>query len=179
MGRASVRHGRSPFPVLETPRLLLRPPRLSDAPGLLAFLGDPLAMRFTQARSSLRDCRRYLAAHERQRARVGCAPWTVLDKAEGRIIGFGGLYEDPFDPGWGIEVAYFFHPTHWGRGYAGELVEACLDLARDELDLATLWAFAHEDNRASVRVLERAGFTRRRFVPALERWLFGRDLSRP
>ncbi len=58
---------------LETARLLLRPPRLTDAAALFDFLGDTTAMRYTTPRTSVPDCRRYLAAHQRQRQRVGCA----------------------------------------------------------------------------------------------------------
>src|SRR5947199_10400428 len=103
---------------LETARLLLRPPRLTDAAPLFEFLGDRTAMQYTIAQQSLRDCRRYIAVHERQRRRIGCAPWVVIEKATGRVIGSGGLYEDPFDPGRGVEVGYLFSPAVWGSGYA-------------------------------------------------------------
>jgi [ribosomal protein S5]-alanine N-acetyltransferase len=43
--------------------------------------------------------------------KVGYGPWVVLEKARGVIIGFGGLYDDPFDVGWGIEVSYHFAVT--------------------------------------------------------------------
>jgi ribosomal-protein-alanine N-acetyltransferase len=35
----------------------------------------------------------------------------VRTKADGRTIGFGGLYDDPFDPGCGVEVGYRFAPS--------------------------------------------------------------------
>jgi RimJ/RimL family protein N-acetyltransferase len=116
--------------MMETGRLRLRPTRLADAETLFTFLGDPQAMRFTHVQPSLRACRRHIAAYEHQRARIGCAPWTILEKAGGSIVGWGGLYEDPFDRGWGIEIGYFFVPSAWGRGYATELAMFCVDLAR-------------------------------------------------
>jgi len=93
-----------------TERLILRPPTLADVIRLFEFLGDAEAMRYTHVDASLRDCRRRVALHEWRRRRNGYAPWTILTKAEGRIIGWGGLYDDPFDPGWGVEVGYFLHP---------------------------------------------------------------------
>jgi len=163
---------------LETARLLLRPPRLSDAPALFEFLGDATAMQYTMRQASLRDCRRYLAAHERQRRRVGCAPWVVAEKGTGATIGFGGLYDDPFDPGWGVEVGYFLAPASWGKGYATELVQFCVALARDQARWPRLRAFAHPENTASQRVLLKAGFAQERFVPEMNRLLYGLDLSR-
>jgi [ribosomal protein S5]-alanine N-acetyltransferase len=161
---------------LETARLLLRPPRLTDAPPLFEFLGDATAMQYTTPQASLRDCRRYLAAHERQRRRVGCAPWVIVEKEASATIGFGGLYEDPFDPGWGIEVGYFFAPAAWGNGYATELTFFCVALARQQARWPMLRAFAHPQNAASRRVLLKSGFQQERFVPAMERFLYRRDL---
>jgi ribosomal-protein-alanine N-acetyltransferase len=34
-----------------------------------------------------------------------------MAKSDKRIVGWGGLYDDPFDSGWGVEVGYFFHPS--------------------------------------------------------------------
>ena len=131
-------------------------------------------MRYTHADASLRECRRRVAAHDRQRRRDGYGPWTVVTKADGRVVGWGGLYVDPFIPGWGPEVGYFFRREAWGHGYASELVAASLDLADRELGLAVVRAFARPENAASRRVLEKAGFETVRFVPELERWLYRR-----
>ena len=131
-------------------------------------------MRHTHVDASLRDCRRRIAAHEWQRRRDGFGPWTAVTRTNARIVGWGGLYTDPFDPGWGPEVAYFFHPDCWGRGYATELVAASLDLADRVLELPEVRAFARPENAASRRVLEKAGFEIVRFVPEMERWLYRR-----
>jgi ribosomal-protein-alanine N-acetyltransferase len=165
--------------LIETDRLLLRPPRLTDAAHLFQFLGDAEAMRYTQRCTSVRDCRRYLAAHERQRRRNGCAPWVVVAKEHDGIVGFGGLYEDPFDRGWGVEVGYFFAPTAWGRGYATELIRFCIDVARREQRWPLIRAFAHPDNAASRRVLVKAGFAQERFVPEMARYLYCYRLDDP
>ena len=162
--------------MIETGRLRFRPPRLADAEALFAFLGDPAAMRFTHVHPSLRALRRHIAAYERQRARIGCAPWTIFEKASGGIVGWGGLYEDPFDRGWGIEIGYHFSPSAWGRGYATELALFCVEVARREFRLTLLTAFAHPENVGSRRVLEKAGFTVERFVPEMHRYLYRRAL---
>jgi [ribosomal protein S5]-alanine N-acetyltransferase len=162
---------------IETARLLLRSPRLSDAPSLFEFLGDKTAMRYTTPRASLRDCRRYLAAHERQRRRVGCAPWVITEKNAAAAIGFGGLYEDPFDPGWGVEVGYFFSPAAWGNGYATELTRFCIIVAKQQACWPVLRAFAHPQNIASQKVLSKSGFEQERFVPEMERFLYRLNLG--
>ncbi|MGF1629211.1 MAG: GNAT family N-acetyltransferase [Kiloniellaceae bacterium] len=159
---------------IETERLLLRPPRLADAPTLFEFLGNAEAMRHMHCDATLRICRRRIAVHEWRRRRDGCAPWTVVAKADGRIIGWGGLYEDPFDPGWGVGVGYSFRPQAWGQGYATELVAASLEIADKVLRLPEVRAFAKPENAASRRVLEKTGFEEVRFVPEMGRLLYCR-----
>ncbi len=162
-----------------TARLILSAPAKTDAPTLFSFLGDPAAMRYTHIAASLEDCAQRILTHEAQRQSVGCAPWTVRERQSGDIIGWGGLYEDPFDKGWGVELAYFFAPQAWGRGFASELAGASLALARDELLLAQVRAFAHPENYASDNVLRKAGFLKQRFIPHMNRFLYEINFSHP
>jgi RimJ/RimL family protein N-acetyltransferase len=159
---------------VETPRLSLRRPRLADSGALFAFLGNAEAMRHTHADTSLRACRRRIAVHEWRRRHDGYAPWTITAKPGGRIIGWGGLYDDPFDPGWGVEIGYFFHPSAWGQGYASEMVTAALALADHTLRLPEVRAFAHPDNATSRRILENSGFKLVQFVPEMQRLHYAR-----
>lgn len=134
-------------------------------------------MRYTLHFSTLRDLRRHIAGHERQRRRLGCGPWTILEKASRQAIGYGGLYEDPFEPGWGPEPAYHFAPAQWGRGYASELATYSLALAYGQFGIARLGAFTHPDNAVSRRVLEKAGFRRQRFIAGMNRHFYVHDVA--
>jgi RimJ/RimL family protein N-acetyltransferase len=160
--------------MLETERLILRPPRRVDIPELFEFLGDPVAMQHTHSDKTLRECQRRVMVHEWRRRRDGCAPWVVVSRDDQRIVGWGGLYEDPFDPGWNFEVGYYFRPEAWGVGYASELVSAALGFADYQLKLPEVWAMAHPDNNGSKRVLEKAGFAFARDLPERNRILFRR-----
>lgn len=160
--------------MLRTQRLILRPSRRADVVSLFEFLGDAEAMKFTHFDQTLNECRRRVMVHEWHRRRVGCAPWVVTTHADDRIVGWGGLYQDPFDPGWGFEAGYYFHPDVWGRGYASELVGAALKIADQHLHLPEVWAMAHPENPGSRRVLEKQGFTAVRYLPERTRFLFCR-----
>jgi [ribosomal protein S5]-alanine N-acetyltransferase len=129
-------------------------------------------MRYTLNFKDTRECRRHIAAHECQRRKTGYGPWTVVERNSGQIIGFAGIYDDPFAPNWGIEVGYHFHRSAWGRGYATELIRTCLQVARDQHGIRELQAFVHPDNAASHRVLERTGFEQRNFVTDLNRYRY-------
>lgn len=161
--------------MIRTERLLLRPPRGADVASLYAFLGDAEAMRYTHADGSPRACRRRVLVHEWARRRDGCAPWLAATRHDGRVVGWGGLYRDPFEPGWGFEIGYFFRPDAWGQGYASELVRAALAVADHELGLVDVFAMAHPDNPGSCRVLEKAGFRVVRALPERSRLLYRRE----
>jgi ribosomal-protein-alanine N-acetyltransferase len=163
---------------IATARLILRRPSLKDVPSVFEILGDAEAMQHTHCLPNLRACRRHVAVHEWRRRRDGCAPWVILDRTDNRLIGYGGLFDDPFDPGWGVEMGYWFRPAAWGKGYATELAMSCLDVADHELCLPEVRAFARPENIGSRRVLEKTGFEVLRFVPEMGRLLYRRARSR-
>ncbi len=108
------------------------------------------------------------------RARTPPSPNARPDRNAPFKRGFFTAANNPFDPGWGVEVAYFFHPSTWGQGYASEMVAACMTVADHTLRLPEVRAFAHPANVGSRRVLEKAGFEELRFVPEMDRFLYRR-----
>ncbi|MEQ8392256.1 MAG: GNAT family N-acetyltransferase [Thalassospira sp.] len=166
------------IPPVATSRLNLSPPTLSDIPDLYAFLGDRDAMHHTHHDESFATCRKRVLVHEWRRRHDGFAPWVVRRAEQQDIIGWGGLYIDPFDQGWGPELGYYFHPKAWGQGYASELARAAIDFANDFTAIETLSAFAHPENSPSRKLLLRHGFKHVDFVPAMNRDRFGLSLHR-
>lgn len=130
-----LRRGHPDFAPLATERLILRPARIDDIPALFAILGDREAMQHTHPVSDVRDCRRRVLVHEWHRRRERCAPWTAIRASDQKIIGWGGLFRDPFDPGWGIELGYWLDRSAWGAGYGSELAAASTAFADDVLKL--------------------------------------------
>ncbi|MBC07842.1 GNAT family N-acetyltransferase [Thalassospira sp.] len=154
---------------LNTERLELSSARLADIPDLYAFLGDRDAMRFTHCDESFAACRKRVLVHEWFRRRDGFAPWVVRLRETDDIIGWGGLYTDPFAPGWGPELGYYFAPTAWGQGFGRELANAALTYGRDNTSLTHLTAFAHPENIGSHKLLLGLGFEPTGFVEAMNR----------
>jgi RimJ/RimL family protein N-acetyltransferase len=58
------------------------------------------------------------------------------------------------------EVGYWLGRSCWGRGIATEALCLITDYAFERLGLLRLFALPFEDNAASIRVLEKAGFQR-------------------
>jgi [ribosomal protein S5]-alanine N-acetyltransferase len=152
-----------------TARLRLRALREDDVPLLYAIQRDPVGMRYTYVAPSLQDCADRLWRYENSRLARGFAPWVVLHRQHGHVIGWGGLSVDPDEPEWGLEISYAFDPAHWGLGLATALLQHSITHAFAELQLPRLSAFAMADNVASIRVLQKCGFAFMRYESSLAR----------
>ena len=76
------------FPVLETPRLVLRELRPDDAEDAFRFFSDEEAMRFYDAQVHTIDSVRELIPRHRQRFEAYQAiRWAITLKGEDRVIG--------------------------------------------------------------------------------------------
>jgi RimJ/RimL family protein N-acetyltransferase len=99
-----------------------------------------------------------LAADMQDWTRHEVAPW-VLSHA-GHVVGVGGFRigfgED------GLELSFHFLPDVAGQGLASEFVQAALDHAVAVLRENSFFAVVAIDNAASVRILEKSGFTEER-----------------
>jgi ribosomal-protein-alanine N-acetyltransferase len=58
------------------------------------------------------------------------------------------------------ELGYWLGEPYWGRGIMTEAVTRFSDFARRRFDLVRVYARPYAHNRASARVLEKAGFVR-------------------
>jgi [ribosomal protein S5]-alanine N-acetyltransferase len=155
--------------VIQTKRLLLRSFISEDIEPIFKIQSDPIAMKYTICTKTIQETGKRLLAYAEEEKKLGFAPWTVLLRSENKIIGWGGLNTDPFNPGWGVEVVYFFHPSYWGKGFGTELVKISLNIGFNNNNLTEIHAFAHKENIGSIRVLEKNGFSFLRFEPKLNR----------
>ena len=83
-------------------------------------------------------------------------PFVHPIMAAGEYAGYVQLV--PLDDGW--EIGYHVVKSMTGRGYATEAVRAFLPVMIDRLNLAHVAGICDAENKASIRVLEKCGFTR-------------------
>lgn len=147
----------TPFPTLHTSRMLLRQLSGSDAPALLALYGNADFMRYsgTVPWACIEDANAYLAADARQREE-GAAKRFGL-QLSGALVGTCSLL-NIHPQGRRCEIGYGLAPDYWGRGLAGEAVDAVVDYAFSALAMRRVQANVDPRNAASVRLLERLGF---------------------
>lgn len=143
---------------IETERLILRPFEASDAGAAFEWFGDPVVMRFTPTGpdKSMEQTQARLTLFMEHQNEHGFSKWLILNRTSGIAIGDSGLLILE-EYGW-IDLGFRFAQPYWGKGLATEVASAWVRAAFDEFGLSRLGAFAHPENRTSIRVLEKLGF---------------------
>ncbi|MEO6173126.1 MAG: GNAT family N-acetyltransferase, partial [Arenimonas sp.] len=104
--------------VIETPRLILRPPTLEDLQDWVRFAGHEETMRHLGGVQSPSMAWRSLMTMIGSWEAHGYAMFSVIDKASGQWMGRIGPWQ-PLD--WpGAEVGWGLHADYWHKGYALE-----------------------------------------------------------
>jgi ribosomal-protein-alanine N-acetyltransferase len=150
--------------VLETERLLFRDHEPSDLDAYCAMEADPEVRRYVGGTPRAREEaeRRFRKGLDRPEDRR-LWMWATVYKPEGRYIGRCGVYPH-FGPGGSViggegSLAFYFARTYWGRGLATEAGRAFVDFGFNELSLSRIVTTVQIGNDASVRVLEKLGFS--------------------
>ena len=82
--------------IAETPRLLLRHFRATDADALDALFGDPEVMRFGDGTKTPAQVRQWIARWtDDLYARWGLGMWALVRRHDERVIGYCGLSRFP------------------------------------------------------------------------------------
>lgn len=148
-------------PILQSPRLLLRPFTVDDIEASWQMNLDEAVSRYTGdggvvSREELE--RRIKEDVLGDYQRVGYGRMAVVLKETGIFIGFAGLkyLEDLGE----TDLGYRLMSTHWGQGYATEACRAILEDGFPRWKLESVIALVLPENVGSVRVLDKLGFER-------------------
>ncbi|HEY9552053.1 GNAT family N-acetyltransferase [Allosphingosinicella sp.] len=160
---AGVTGGDGGIPVLTTERLLLRAPSADDLDASAAMWSNPEVVRHIGGKPFTREevWSRILRARGLW-SMLGYGYWAVYDRDSDRFVGdvgFADFHRD-FTPSIeGIpEMGWVLDPWCHGRGYASEAVKAAIRWGEAELSAPEFSCIIDPDNRASIKVAEKAGF---------------------
>ena len=137
---------------------MLRRMRADDAADVFAYASDPQVARLVtwEAHASIEDSRRFLDALLQQYAAGAVAPWGVLQRGEGKIIGTCGfMWWRPRHAR--AEIAYAMGRRHWNRGVMTEAVRAVIRFGFERMGLNRIEARCLPENVGSERVMQKAG----------------------
>ncbi|MDR3318586.1 MAG: GNAT family N-acetyltransferase [Clostridiales bacterium] len=145
--------------IIETPRLILRRLKKSDAPLIFGrWAGDAESTRYMSyyTHKSIEDTYAFLRTVDYGDPKT--FQWAVTEKANGELIGScGGYFSD--DPKV-VNVGYILDRSRWGRGYATEALRAMNHYLLMDVGADVIASRHHPDNPASGRVMQKAGMRR-------------------
>jgi RimJ/RimL family protein N-acetyltransferase len=140
---------------LQTRRLTLRQPRISDAVRLAHFLDNfavagnlsrvPYPYRLIDAEAWLRSWRANFPASQ--------TGFTIDLPGEG-LIGHVGFHEDDE----GVVIGYWLGQPFWSRGFMSEAVGAALEWYFDATDADAVASGVFHFNKASLAIQRKMGF---------------------
>lgn len=156
--------------VLSTRRLVLRPFHRDDATALFGIFSDQQVVRFWSAGAwtEIGQAERMIEEAMLAYREGGLSRYAITLRATGELIGICNL-RGFFEQNRRCELGYALGSAYWGRGYAGEALEALLGHAFEALGMNRIEADIDPRNDASARLLERLGFRQEGFMP--ERWI--------
>jgi RimJ/RimL family protein N-acetyltransferase len=144
---------------IQTARLLLRRPELSDAEAIFhRYASDPAVTRYMSwpTHRSVADTQAFLAWDESEWVKWPASSYLIFLSAEDRLLGSTGL---SFKTPTLAVTGYVLAQDAWGKGYATEALKAMVELAR-QTGVERLEAVCHVDHSPSAHVLEKCGFQR-------------------
>ncbi|MCX4748716.1 GNAT family N-acetyltransferase [Kitasatospora sp. NBC_01287] len=145
--------------ILETERLILRPPVPADIDAIFAACQDPEVQRWTPVPSpyTREDAVFFVEKLAVEGWRSGRSlPFCVLSKETGELVGTQGLTAR--GPG-AAEVGFWTAAEARGRGYTVEALRAVCRWAVAERAVRRLEWVAYVGNEPSLAVARKAGFT--------------------
>lgn len=147
------------FPVLQTPRLRLRPPRESDIDRLYALFSDP-TVTAVWSHEAWTDRQQAVDLYQRivQHAAAGSLfQWAITEADADQLIGTATLSAINRTHRSAM-IGYALLPTMQGRGYGREAAGALIRHAFTDLNLHRIGADLEPDNAGSRAVLDAHGF---------------------
>ncbi len=145
--------------LFETPRLIVRQLQPGNEDDMYAIYGNPAVVRWVDDGEPLSHelCAKWVEVSMNNYATKGFGASAVIERATGLFIGCCGIVYAPdrTEP----EIIYAFRQTHWGQGFASEVVPAMLQYGFRQCGLHEIYATIVPDNHASARVLVKAGMS--------------------
>jgi ribosomal-protein-alanine N-acetyltransferase len=152
----------SPFPQIETERLLLRKLTMDDVSQLYflrtnkevtEYLNKAIDASIEATRLKIEEI---LELQEKNEAVF----WVITKKENPGVmignIGYWRMVKEHFR----AEVGYLLHPAHWQKGIMKEALNAVLEYAFTKTNLHSIEANINPGNMASAALLESCGFVK-------------------
>lgn len=140
---------------LETERLVLREWREEDRDSFWEMAQDPEVMRYLPA-TTRDEMDAAVGRLQAAQAEHGLSLWALETKDPDRFIGFCG-FMPPRAPLEEFEIGWRLERDAWGKGFAREAAQACLEWMWRECQEKTVVAITVPANKRSWGLMRRIG----------------------
>ncbi|MCI0398439.1 MAG: GNAT family N-acetyltransferase [Chloroflexi bacterium] len=146
------------FPILETPRLRLRPMVPADVEAVFGIFADDEVTRFYDLETfTSREQAAALIARQAERFGQGQAiRWGITRREEDVVIGTCGVFLSRHN--WQGELGYDLARPYWRQGIMAEALAAVIGYGFQTLLLNRFQALVIPGNTASEELLRKLGF---------------------
>jgi len=148
-----------PPEVLYTERLILRPPRISDAaPIFHAYAQDTEVTRYViwEPHRNVQETERFVVDCVRAWEGDVKFPWVITWREADEPVGMVEMRINGFK----ADVGYVVARPFWGRGVVTEALRPVVEWALGQESIYRVWALCDVENVGSARVLEKVGMQR-------------------
>ncbi|PZQ20525.1 MAG: N-acetyltransferase [Sphingopyxis macrogoltabida] len=152
--------------MIETARLVLRPPAANDLPWIRAEMNSAAVMRHLGGTRGDAAVAEGLAADIAAFTKPeGHWRWTIWRRSDARRIGRCGLFHVRSNAAPGPlrdarEIGWTLAEAAWGEGYATEAARAVLTFGFATHDFPAIFSQTSDSNIGSTRMMRRLGFQR-------------------
>jgi len=144
--------------VLKSKQFVLRPLKKEDAEDIARNINCPIIARNTSRIPypyTLKDAKTWLAKTLKENRKKKRTKVNFAIEIDGEVVGSISLEDIK---GHKAEIGYWLGEKYWGRGIMTEAVKLVTRFGFRELKLRRIYAFVFCFNKASKRVLEKAGY---------------------
>jgi len=149
----------TPFPVLETERLLLRRITDKDVNEIFELRSNPETMKYIPRPlvKNSEDALEHIAMIEDKIITNMGINWAITLKDSSKLLGIIGYYR--LQPeNYRAEIGYMLLPEFHGKGIIPEAVNRLITYGFEDLNLHSIEAIIDPENYASEKVLQKCGF---------------------
>lgn len=149
------------FPIIETPRLILRQVKVSDVDSIFQLRNDTQTVEFT-ARPPFESKKEALDLIEKMLAAYANSDglsWAITIKGEDKMIGGVGFWRIIREH-YRAEIGYSLLPSYWNKGYMTEAILPVVKFGFESAGIHSIEANLNPHNKASEKILIKAGFTK-------------------
>jgi ribosomal-protein-alanine N-acetyltransferase len=161
----------SPFPVIETERLVLDRVTEADLKEVFDLRSNPETMKYIPRPlvKNDEDALEHIKMIDEKIENNTGINWGIRLKGDTKLLGIIGFYRMQPE-NYRAEIGYMLSPDFHGKGIVPEAVNVLINFGFKNLNLHSIEAVIDPENYASEKVLQKCGFVKEAHLREAEFW---------